>query len=66
MKHKVKADTLNEFLHIFDALFARLGQTGERIVGARFSFNSLAPFPLCGFRATVWTKRAKAEGGGNA
>jgi hypothetical protein len=66
MKHKVKADTLAEFLHIFDALFARLDQTGERIVGARFSFNSLTPFPLCGFRATVWTKRAKEEGGDHA
>lgn len=66
MKHKIKADTLYEFLQFFDALFARLDQTGERVVGARFSFDALAPFPLCGFRATVWTKRAKAEGGDHA
>ena len=66
MKHKVKADTLDEFLRIFDALFARLDQTGERIVGARFSFNSLTLFPLCGYRATVWTKRANEEGGDHA
>ena len=66
MKHKVKADTLDEFLRIFDALFARLDQTGERIVGARFSFNSIVAFPLCRFRATVWTERKEKEGGDHA
>ena len=62
MKHKIKANDIVHFLEIWKPFVARLEETGEKIVGARFVFdNTLSLFN--GFRATVWTERKEKKGG---
>lgn len=57
MKHKVKASTHAVFCGHWDSFLARLKETGETIVKAKFTFDDMNPF--VGFRATVWTEREK-------
>lgn len=64
MKHKIKAHVFSEFSALFDALVKRLDQTGEKIVRSKFVFDDMNAF--VSFRATVWTERAKQEGGDHA
>ena len=62
MKHKIKANDIVHFLEIWKPFVARLEEAGEKIVGARFVFDDTCG-PFNGCRATVWTNRAKKEGG---
>ena len=56
MKHTLKAMHFENFSRLWVELLARLEQTGEKIVRAKFYFHALTFY-----KATVWTAREKGE-----